>query len=217
MLCRILLGVIAFGYVVLVLEGVRCDKKRSTPEEREKALIALVSPYDAVRDWDKGFYLGDVVLQDGHRAANTDDIKEALIRTDGKPVLVIGVIYNGMTIGSKHFLRIRAYTHQTPFLDFWLSCNKEVYERTSGPLDEGQFYAAIVRADTVKKPTYEDKIYKSEVEIPAIELDPDKYFVTGTCLDILYIGRHDYVLHVPSSTCVDSFDVGQRIGSLGSR
>lgn len=187
-----LLGcVIGLVLVTFVLDGGCLDKRYPTFEEREEALAALVSPYDAVRDWDKAFRAGEVMLPEGRwRAAHTEDIKKALVRTDSRPVLIIGRIwdrYSGTQAGGKHFIRVEAYYHQAPILDLWLSCSKEVYKKTSGPLDKGWHFAGIVQANTVMRPISEDETYTFEPGMPAIELDSDTYFVTGECLDILYI------------------------------
>ena len=186
------LGFIALVVVVGITNLVSCNQEREAAEKRKQAIAAMVSKYDAVRDWDKGFDDGRVVLKKGVRLVYTEDIERALIKTDKKPVLIVGYIYEAKRVGSKHFLGIAAYEHKALDLSFMLSCSEGLFKKALAQhTDDGFYFAVIVQADAVLRPAFEADAYEYDEDISVIIEPTDKYIITGTCLDMLYIGEHD--------------------------
>ena len=173
---------------------IRCRETRLSPEEREHAIAALAAKlaekHDAVRDWDKGFDLGRVVLPDGHRDANTEDIREALLRSDNRPVIVVGKISSGQKHANrtKYYIRISPYfEHGAPRLDVLVSCSKMLFERVFESRHNRDVFVAVIRVDAVIKPTHDGQVYIGESGAPISEMYADTYFVTGVCLDVIHV------------------------------
>lgn len=116
-------------------------------------------------------------------------LENAVLRADAKPLLVIGEIFEARKVGDKCYLGIQWQGDID--IDFIAECSADVQIKVlNQPTDKGRLFASIIKAQVVKRPTFEADAYPIDSNEAEIIIEPsDKYTVIGTCLDVVYLGK----------------------------
>jgi hypothetical protein len=103
---------IIFGVIVLLVAGYFIYKHQSEKAETihmQQKISTFAKRYNAVTDWEERFDKDGIKIGKGHRPVYTTDIENALIRNDGRPVLIVGSVFDVTKIGDKNYLGIKAF------------------------------------------------------------------------------------------------------------
>ena len=186
---------IVFGVIVVLVAGYFIFKHQSEKTEAiqtQQKISTLAKRYNAVSDWQERFDEDGIKIGKGHRAVYTTDIENALIRNDGRPVLIRGYVFDITKIGNKNYLGIKAFAY--PDLNFLLECQLQHVELVlAQPTDGGKVFAVVANVISVSRPAFETDAFIEETDnevYSEIIVEPgDQYILKGTCLDILYVGH----------------------------
>lgn len=182
--------------VTTILSGCDNDSSKETAKEKKKhktteEVQKLCSQYDAVTDWKqhldkKGF--GEHVY--------TIEVEDALIRTDGRPILFYGIAHDIVKESDK-YLVYWGYGWGTllrnPFfgvlgydIHFVLDCTpnqvEQIMHHPASGLDD---YAVIAQISEVEKIRFELSSGENGEKV-RVETS-DVFMVKGKCLDLLLV------------------------------
>jgi len=188
---------IVFGILVLLVAGYFISKHQNEKAETiqtQQKISTLAKRYNAVTDWRERFDEDGIKIGKGHRAVYTTDIEKALIRNDGRPVLIVGYVFDITKIGDNNYLGIKAFIY--PDLNFLLECQSQQAELVlAQPTDDGEFFAVVANVISVSRPAFETDALIEETDderYSDIIVEPgDQYILQGTCLDISYVGYYE--------------------------
>jgi len=190
--------VVVGGVITIVLAiGIfwYVSRRKASTSKREQTISSIANRYGAVRDWHKSFDRDRdrVILPAGHRAVYTIDVEKATLRPDKKPLLLIGYVFEARTCADKHYLGVK--TRDYPDLNFILECKKDALQKVlDQPADSGSYFAVVAHVQAVKRPAFEIDLFVvgPEEDDVGILVEPgDQYILTGTCLDIVFIGEYE--------------------------
>jgi len=199
---KYLIGVVIVLVVVVVL--LKSDSKNRNKGNKQAAASAkkfqhipqvqeLCSKYNAITNWKQqlgknGFY--------GHTF--TIEVEDALIRTEGRPILFYGTVNDIVRESDKYLVYFgfgfAAILRDTYYLlnekvFFVLDCTQEQVEQiTNNPAGIYDEYAVIAQISQVEKVRFELKSNAMSDEDVSVDLEPsDVFMAKGKCLDLLFI------------------------------
>jgi len=183
--------------VTSVIVGTRFLNKRSEKGachgEAQQRLSSLAAQHNAVTDWQSRFDHRGVKIGDGHRAVYTSDVVSAVLREDGRPLLIVGHVFEVTKEAQAATLGVKAFEY--PDLNFVLSCTSgDADVVLTQPTDRGDLFAVVAAVASVSRPGFEtDAWVESEGDDVYAEIivEPgDQYILRGRCLAIVYIGNY---------------------------
>jgi len=167
-------------------EKKRAEKKRRTTHQVQE----LCSKYNAVTNWDKDFY-------DDNFSFYTLDVQKALIRVDGRPVLIFAGVEDVIKRVNKYSVRFFAYYPPTlRSLDLILDCtSNQVDKIVSHPPSSSLFrlddYAVIAQISEVEKLKFALRAYAQGYDYAEVDVEaPNRFIATGSCLDLIFVGDY---------------------------
>lgn len=172
----------------------RRTQSHADDADRRERIVSLAAQYNAVTNWQSRFDEDGMKLEDGHRSVYTADITEAVLRTNGQPLLVIGYIFEVANDGDTATLGVKAYEYVD--MNFVLRCTTTQADLVlTQPTDEGEFFAVIADVISVSRPGFETDTWVEEDEddvYAEVIVEPgDQYILHGRCLDLMYLGEYD--------------------------
>jgi len=187
---------VAIIVVTIILNGCDSDSSEEVAQEEKKHKITeevkrLCSQYDAVTNWKQHF---DKKGFGEH--TYTIEVKDALIRTDGRPILFYGVAHDIVRESDKYLVYWGygwASLFRDPFLDvlgcdihFVLDCTlsqvEEIMHHSASSFDD---YAVIAQISEVEKIRFELSSGESGEKVH-VETS-DVFMAKGKCLDLLLV------------------------------
>lgn len=200
---RGLLPVIAFWLALLVVAGffgwrAHSHKQREKAEvlEKQQTIAGLAARYNAISNWHDRFEVEGIKTTNGYRVSYyTSDIEDALLRTGGRPVLIVGSVFEVRRIADQAYLGIKAFEY--PSLSFILRCEPRHAEFVLGQSTaNGDLFVAVANVTSVSRPSFEADARINEDgddKNAEVIVEPgDQYILKGTCLDISYVGDYDW-------------------------
>lgn len=172
----------------------RRTQNRADDADRRQRIASLAAEHNAVTNWQSRFDEEGMKLEDGHRSVYTADIREAVLRTNGQPLLVIGYVFEVTKDGDTATLGVTAYEY--PDMNFVLRCTTTQADLVlKQPTDDGEFFAVIANVISVSRPGFETDAWVEEDEddvYAEVIVEPgDQYMLHGRCLDLMYLGEYD--------------------------
>jgi hypothetical protein len=164
-------------------ERIREDaEKISSILQSSPAIAQMISKHQAVQHWE-----GDVKESGRVFAVN---VQEAMVRSDGRPILLIERIDDLVKEGDKYYLNFESITY-THDIYFTLECDAEqannLLSQPSSPSDE---YAIIAHVSSVRKLKFNISASPQSTEEAEIDLDTsDALTAEGKCLALLKVER----------------------------
>jgi hypothetical protein len=195
------LSSIVFGVIVLLVGGFfgwrfisRHQREKVETIQMKQKISNLVEHYNAVTNWQHGFDEDGIKIGEEHRAVYTTDIESALIRSDDRPVLIVGYVFEVRKIDDRHYLGIKAFGY--PDMNFILECQSKHAERVlAQATDEGESFAVVASVVSVSRPTFEADAWiegtDDDRDAQVIVEPGDVYLLQGRCLDISYVGHYE--------------------------
>ena len=147
-------------------EAAQLEKERQTKEKVQE----LCSRYNAVVDWEQG------------HLEYTVEVEDALIRTNGRPVLLFASVEDIVRESDK-------YT---------IYCRYGGFNLLQQILGELERYAVVARISSVKKVRFKLEAYAQGYEYEEVDVELKRanvFMAKGICLDLIPVG--DYI---PSAT-----------------
>ena len=195
------LSSIVVGIIVIVVVGYfgwrtisRKQREKTEAIQTKKKISTLAERYNAVTNWQDKFDENGIKIGKGHRNVYTTDIESALIQNNGRPVLIVGYVFDVTKIDDRYYLGIMAFEY--PDLSFMLRCQSKHAELVlTQPTDDGTSFAVVANVVSVSRPAFEadaliegtdDDIYTQVIVEPG-----DQYILQGTCLDISYVEHYE--------------------------
>jgi len=189
---------LAFAAVVVMFGWRSVQKRRrerADAQECEEQLASLTGKYNAVADWQNALEEGWVKVGGGYRSAYTCDITDAVLREDGRPLLVVGYVFDVTTEATGATLNVLSALG-CPDMYFVLDCTTQHTDVVlNQPTDDGDFFAVVATVTSVSRPGFEadawvetedDETYADIVVQPG-----NTYVLRGRCLGITYIGDYE--------------------------
>ncbi len=195
------LSSIVFGVIVLLIAGYfgwrfisKHQREKFEAIQAQQKTSTLAERYNAVTDWQSRFDEDGIKIGKGHRAVYTMDIEGALMPKDGRPVLIVGYVFDVTKIGDSYHLGIKAFGY--PDVNFLLECQSKHAELVlAQPTDEGGSFAVVASVVSISRPGFEtDALIEdtdNDVYAEVIVEPGDQYVLQGTCLDISYVGYYE--------------------------
>jgi len=207
---RIAFGLVLLAMVYWLISSVISNRRSEAQKEKvktekhlqsEKSVADMVAKHNAVTDWKqnlnkkgRGFFADSVY---------TIEIEEALIRTDGRPILFFSQIED---IGKKSDKYIVYFANLFGFMSsvnvhFILDCTPEQFEKIMLHPRLFENHAVIAQVSEVKKvklklANYPEKHAVTDYDVAKIDkvvLEPSNVFIAkGCCLELQFVG--DYQL-----------------------
>ena len=181
--------------VTTILSG--CDNdspEEATKEEKkhqiQKNVQKLCSQYDAITDWRQ-----NIDKKGSGEYTYTIEVEDALIRTDGRPILFYGVPHDIVKETDKYLVywdygwgtllrRTRYFGFLGCNIDFVLDCTpSQVEQIMHHPASGFDDYAVIAQISEVEKIRYELSSGENGEKVH-VETS-DVFMVKGKCLDLL--------------------------------
>ena len=192
------------GIVLWVLSSKITEKRSKIEKEKletkqhvetKNIVSAMIAKHNAVADWRKS--LGEKGMLD---YAYTIEIQDALIKTDGRPILFFGGANDIVRKNDKYMVYFSNWDGPLTCADvhFILDCTPDQINKImSQPTDFLENYAVISQIGGVKKVRLQltAKSHDSE-EVDSEEVDVDfapsnVFMATGRCLDLVFVGDYD--------------------------
>ena len=169
----------------------RAKREQARMEERlrvKQAVTDMITKFDAVEEWE-----ASLDKTKTHRSIYTIDIRQALLQTGGRPILVYGSLDDVLDGQEQDILRFTDFLiglETTIF--FELQCDKEKTKAlleapTSFIFDD---FAVVAEIQEVSKPRFVVKAYPSEAYEYEEEIEiesSDALIATGRCLDFVFV------------------------------
>lgn len=189
----LILIAIAYWFVSSIILDRRVEEeKQELKDEKqlktERSVADMAAKHNAVIDWRNGFDTNDLGL---FRPTYTIEVEDALIRTDGRPIMFFAAVVDVARETNKysvHFHNFFDLFSRNGNIHFVLDCTleqiKEILLHQPNKLEK---YAVITRISEVKKV----KLKLTTVsENDETFLEPSNAFIAeGQCLDLLFVGN----------------------------
>lgn len=192
---KIVIVIIAIAIGVYVVSNIISSRRSKVEEEKanaekklkiERNISDMVVQFDAVADWRSSFDEKDIL-----EPIYTIHIQEALLKTNGRPILFYASVDDVLKREKQHIVRFVNWLDIGLTIYFELQCNEDQTKRlleipTEFFLDE---FAVIAQIEEVRKPEFAVRAYARGSEEAEIEVESSDIFIaTGKCLDFLYVG-----------------------------
>jgi hypothetical protein len=163
----LLLLVVVFG-IYEIIQGNRIQNKQQAAEH--ETLSKLAGRYNAIMDWKASFeYVDEIYIA---------DIQDALIRKDGRPLLVSVEVTDIVKVEDKIVVHFRETNSNDPDVRYTLECSPEQTRTIAEHREEFTEFTVIASIASVRRANKEDVHEDS---------DPiDTFIATGNCLDLQY-------------------------------
>lgn len=156
-------------------KAAQVEKERKITEEVQ----ALCSKHNAVRDWGESRLF-----------PYTIDVQDALIRTDGRPVLFFARVTDVTKKADKYSVHFEASF--VPTIHLFLDCTSDqIKQLMLQRKDWPEFYAVIATVSEVNRIKFEitTSLYSEEIFLESVPFGLD-FICKGKCLDLLFVGRY---------------------------
>lgn len=201
---KIVFTLIALAIGIWIVSNIISSQHSKAEEEKEEVekkiqieqtISNMVARHNAVTDWNKNFYEGDTLL----RHTYTVQVEDALIRNDGRPVLLFGSVDDVIRQGNKYYVHFQNVLYQGPDIHFVLECDSEQVKKIMGHM-AGLFnqYAVVALIQSLQRPKFEVTAFSHSGEDAEVVVESSDIFIArGRCLDLLFVG--DYYFYLSSS------------------
>ncbi len=195
---RIALGLVLLAMVYWLISSSISDRHSEAQKEKvetekhlqsEKSVADMVAKHNAVTDWKQNLNKNGEFFWD---SVYTIEIEEALIRSDGQPILFFCGVNDIVRKEDKYLVY---FSNLFDFLipadiHFVLDCTPDqVKEIMLNRADLFEKYAVIARISEVKKATLKLANY---AEIDKVVLEPSNVFIAeGRCLELRFVGNYE--------------------------
>lgn len=163
----LLLLVVAFG-IYEIIQGSRTQKEQQAAEH--ETLSKLAGRYNAVIDWNANFEDVDEIY--------IADVQEALIRKDGRPLLLSAEVTDIVKVEDKNVVYFRETNSDDPNVRYTLECSPEQTRTIAEHREEFTEFTVIASIASVRRANKEDVREDSDPS--------DTFIATGNCLDLQY-------------------------------
>ena len=156
-------------------------------EARASAVATLASRHGADAEWEKPFTTQRL-------GAYTYELQRALIKTDGRPVILTGALDDIIAVaGDQYEIRGRQSLPVGPTLYFSLRCGTDrisvLLGRTPELLDAIAEYAIAARIARISKPMFKGSAQfgtDDQVNVPEVVVEPGDIVIgAGECLEVV--------------------------------
>lgn len=170
-------------------EKVETEKKIQT----ERLIAGMVARHNAVTDWNKNLEKKADELKDLY----TIEVEEALIRSDGRPVLFFSSVDDIIREKNKHFVHFSKWLGLlSPDIRFVLECDSDQVKKILSQTERGFLaeYAVVAVVSSIQRPKFDVKAQSMDSGEPGIVVEYSDIFIAqGRCLELLYVGFYDIV------------------------
>jgi len=154
----------------------------------EQTISNMVARHNAVTDWKKNFNEKSTLLG----RIYTVQVEDALIRSDGRPVLFFASVDDVTRIGNKYYVHFHNWFDLSPEIRFVLECDSEQVKKIMGQItDFFEQYAVVALISSLQRPKFEVKAYPHSAEDAEVVVEfSDIFIARGRCLDLLFVGDY---------------------------
>ena len=171
-----------------------CEQNKKVEIDKKVEIINdLISQHNADFTWQKLFRNYEISLNNGSRWFYSIDVENELIRSDNKPILIIGDVFEVKKINEDiYYIGISSEIDYD--LHFILQCNSHnVNKILKQSYEEGSSFAIVADISSVKRPLFEADAYVENIDEetdPFIIIEPgDVYLIYGNVIEIKFIGE----------------------------
>lgn len=193
-------GIISFIIILLiVITGVATKKPQATKDQElemekhaeiAKIIYVMVNKYNAITDWGKRFE-GRIGSFD---TTYTIEVQDAIVKTDGRPILFFNHLNDVVKKGEKYFLYFgdEFGVEEGANIHFILECTPGQAEKIMVQSKEVfDNYAVVGQITEVKKIRFQHTyIADEDADFIDVEFAPSNVFIAnGVCLDFVFVGH----------------------------
>jgi len=170
----------------------KAEKEKAEVEKKiqiEQTISNMVPTHNAVTDWKKNFdkksaFLGQIY---------TVQVEDALIRSDGRPVLFFASVDDVTRQGNKYYVHFRNWFDLDPDIRFVLECDSEQVKKImSQKVDLFGQYAVVALISSLQRPKFELRAYPHSGEDAEVVVESSDIFIArGRCLDLSFVGDYE--------------------------
>jgi len=175
------------------------QKEKAETEKKvqiEQNISGMVARHNAVIGWEEIFNVEDIVTGQVY----TLQVEDALVRKDGRPILLFGSVSDIVRRNNEYFVHFKkgVLDFSIPDIYFALKLNAEQIKKIIGQKTEiFDRYAIVATITSVQRPKFDVKAYSQngedgKSEYTEIAVEPCNIFIAkGRCLDLLFVGEYE--------------------------
>lgn len=167
------------------------ERARTVAAQRtqiQSSLAQMVANYNAVKGWEHE------ISKSPDDTVYTVDVKNALIRSDGRPVFFLAEVNDVVPEGDTYYVHLTPWPPLIAQADilFCLQCNSvqaaRLLSRRPKMLER---YAVVANVSSVRRVEFQVSHYAEGNGEVQVSLQPSRAFIAnGRCLDLLFIGDY---------------------------
>ena len=159
----------------------------------------MIAKHNAVADWRQQI----PKVKNFGRTVYTIELEDALVKTDGRPVLLLAAVRDIVKESEKYSVHIVVSSDEFPIIlagissvvvQFSLLCTQEqvdkILPRPRSSLFEHKCFAVVARISEVRKIRLEVNAYGETYDECYLGPSENTFSATGECLDVLFIGDY---------------------------